>query len=363
MRDFPSLAGADILVTGHTGFTGSWASIWLSMLGARVHGLSLVPPTDPSMFELAGVASCLASHRIGDIRDRETVLRTVKAVEPDAILHLAAQPLVLPSFTDPVGTFATNVMGTVHVLEAARYVDSIKGVVAITTDKVYDTQHAEPPFLETSHLGGTDPYAASKASAEHAIAAYRQSFAQHPRPFVIESVRGGNIIGGGDFARHRIVPDYIRALAAGEPLRIRKPDAVRPWQHVISLVESYLILLDRILSGATARSSTPFGSAWNIGPNAQDCLSVIEFVTRMTAFWQPIEIISELSVHHETDTLLISCERARAVLGWKPAFGIDDAIHATLEWYQTAADDPSSLFYLTMHQIHESRAAQEKLSA
>lgn len=363
MRDFPSLAGADILVTGHTGFTGSWASIWLSMLGARVHGLSLAPPTDPSMFELAGVASCLASHRIGDIRDREIVLRTVKAIEPDAVLHLAAQPLVLPSFTDPVGTFATNVMGTVHVLEAARYVESVKGVVAITTDKVYDTQRAEPPFAETSHLGGTDPYAASKASAEHAIAAYRQSFAMHPRPFVIESVRGGNIIGGGDFARHRIVPDYIRALAAGEALRLRKPDALRPWQHVISLVESYLILLERMLSGSTARSSAPFGSAWNIGPNAQDCISVIDLVTRMNKIWQQVEVISELSVHNETDALMITSDRARAMLGWQPAFGIDDTIRATLEWYRAAAEDPTSLFYLTMRQIHESRAAQERLSA
>lgn len=363
MRDFPSLAGADILVTGHTGFTGSWAAIWLSMLGARVHGLSLAPPTDPSMFELAGVASCLASHRIGDIRDREIVLRTVKAIAPDAILHLAAQPLVIPSFTDPVATFATNVMGTVHVLEAARYADSVKGVVAITTDKVYDVQRSEPPFSETSHLGGHDPYAASKASAEHAISAYRQSFATHPRPFVIESVRGGNIIGGGDFARHRIVPDYIRALASGEPLRLRKPDAVRPWQHVISLVESYLILLERILSGASVRSSTPFGAAWNIGPNAQDCISVIELVSRMNKIWQPVEVISELSLHNETDALMISSERARAALGWKSAFGLDDAIRSTLEWYRAVVEDPASLFYLTMRQIHESRAAQERLSA
>lgn len=363
MRDFPSLAGADILVTGHTGFTGGWASIWLSMLGARVHGLSLTPPTDPSMFELAGVASCLASHRIGDIRDRDSVLRTVKAVEPDAILHLAAQPLVIPSFTDPVGTFATNVMGTAHVLEAARYVDSVKGVVAITTDKVYDTARAEPPFSENAHLGGTDPYAASKASAEFVIAAYRQSFAQHPRAFVIDSVRGGNIIGGGDFARHRIVPDYVRALASGDPLRLRKPDAVRPWQHVISLVESYLVLLERIVSGATARSSTPFGTAWNIGPNAHDCISVIDLVNRMNAIWKPVQVMSELSIHTETDALMISSERARAALGWQPAFGIDDAIRATLEWYRAVVEEPSSLFYLTMRQIHESRAAQERLSA
>lgn len=363
MRDFPSLAGADILVTGHTGFTGSWASIWLSMLGARVHGLSLAPPTNPSMFELAGVASCLASHRIGDIRDREIVLRTVKAVEPDAILHLAAQPLVIPSFTDPVGTFATNLMGTVHVLEAARYVDSVKGVVAITTDKVYDTARAEAPFAETAHLGGSDPYAASKASAEHAIAAYRQSFAMHPRPFVIESVRGGNIIGGGDFARHRIVPDYIRALASGEPLRLRKPEAVRPWQHVMSLVEAYLILLERILSGVTARSSSPFGSVWNIGPNAQDCISVIDLVSRLNKVWRPVEVVSELSIHNETHALMISSERARAVLGIQPAFGIDETIRLTIEWYRAVADNPASLFYLTLHQINESRAAQEQLSA
>lgn len=363
MRDFPSLAGADILVTGHTGFTGSWASIWLSMLGARVHGLSLAPPTDPSMFDLAGVVSCLASHRIGDVRDREFVLRTVKAVEPDAILHLAAQPLVLPSFTDPVGTFATNVMGTVHVLEAARYVDSIKGVVAITTDKVYDVTRATPPFHEGAQLGGTDPYAASKASAEHVLAAYRQSFAMHPRPFVIESVRGGNIIGGGDFARHRIVPDYIRALASGDALRLRKPEAVRPWQHVIALVEAYLILLDRILSGATSRSSTPFGSAWNIGPKPQDCISVIELVTRMNAIWKPVKVLDELSIHGETDALMIASDRARAALGWRPAFGLDDAIRATLDWYRAVVEEPASLFYLTMRQIHDSRLAQDQLSA
>jgi CDP-glucose 4,6-dehydratase len=312
---------------------------------------------------LAGVASCLTSHRIGDIRDREVVLRTVKAVEPDAILHLAAQPLVLPSFVDPVGTFSTNVMGTVHMLDAARYIDSVRGVVAITTDKVYDVQRSEPPFAETAALGGTDPYAASKASAEHVIASYRQSFAMHPRPFVIESVRGGNIIGGGDFARHRIVPDYIRALAAQEPLRLRKPEAVRPWQHVISLVESYLILLERMLAGTTQRSATPFGSAWNIGPHAQDCISVGDLVARMNTHWQEVEVISELSIHHETDALMISSERARALLGWQPSFSIDEAIAATLEWYRGAAEDPQALFYLTMRQIHESRATQDRLSA
>lgn len=363
MRDFPSLAGADILLTGHTGFTGSWAAIWLSMLGARVHGLSLAPPTDPSMFELAGVASCLASHRIADIRDREIVLRSVKAIEPDAILHLAAQPLVLPSYVDPVGTFATNVMGTVHVLDAVRYVDSVKGVVAITTDKVYDPARAEPPFTEQSPLGGRDPYAASKASADHVIAAYRQSYAQHPRPFVIESVRGGNIMGGGDFARYRIVPDYIRALASGDALRLRKPEAVRPWQHAISLVEAYLILLDRILSGETARSTSPYGSAWNIGPNPQDCISVIELVSRMNRIWRPVEIVSELSIHSEADTLMIASDRARALLGWQSSFDIDATITATLEWYRAAVEDPKSLFYLSMRQIHESRLTQERLSA
>ena len=347
MTAFPSLKDTDILVTGHTGFTGSWVCHALAHYGARVHGLALPPATMPSMFALTKVEERLASHCLGDIGEAALVLETVKRIQPHAILHLAAQPLVLDSYADPVGTFRTNTLGTVHILEAARLTPSVRGVVAITTDKVYANDGLGLPFTEESPLGGYDPYAASKAAAEMAITGYRASLSSWQRPMVIETARGGNIIGGGDWSAHRLIPDYARSVAAGRSLPIRHPHATRPWQHVLCLVHGYFLLLERILAGKADGA----GEAWNFGPEPEDGLSVEAMVHKLAKDWQQLETPMEASTLHEAKTLSIESSKAKQRLGWQSGLSLDDAILATARWYKTALVDPESLTALTQSQI------------
>ncbi len=347
MTDFSSLNNADILVTGHTGFTGSWVCHALKSLGARVHGLALPTATNPAMFTLTEVEGLLESHILGDIGDAALVLETVQRLQPRAILHLAAQPLVLDSYADPVGTFRTNVLGTLHVLEAARLTPSVQGIVAITTDKVYANDGLGLSFTEHAPLGGHDPYAASKAAAEMAIMGYRASLPSWQRAMVIEAARGGNIIGGGDWSAHRLIPDYARAIASGQPLSIRFPHATRPWQHVLSLVHGYFILLERILSG----TATGTGEAWNFGPELDDCISVEAMLHRLGTYWHAIETPREPSLLHEAKTLSIDSTKAKQRLGWQSCMSLDEALSATAGWYQTALRNPENLTKLTQNQI------------
>jgi CDP-glucose 4,6-dehydratase len=344
---FSSLNNADILVTGHTGFTGSWVCHALKSLGARVHGLALPPATNPAMFTLTEVEGLLESHILGDIADNALVLETVQRLQPRAILHLAAQPLVLASYADPVGSFRTNALGTVHILEAARLTPSVQGVVAITTDKVYANEGLGLPFTEDAPLGGHDPYAASKAAAEMAIMGYRASLDSWQRTMVIETARGGNIIGGGDWSANRLIPDYVRAVASGKPLPIRHPHATRPWQHVLSLVHGYFLLLERILSS----TETGAGEAWNFGPDPNDCLFVEAMVQKLSACWQKVDLPAAAPKLHEATTLVIDSTKAKQRLGWESRLSLDDAISATVDWYQTALTAPENLSALTQNQI------------
>jgi CDP-glucose 4,6-dehydratase len=346
MIEFERLAGVDVLVTGHTGFTGSWAALWLASLGARVHGLALQPETTPNMFERARVGAALASHTIGDINDLGTVLDVVERYQPRLVLHLAAQPLVLRSYEDPVTTFMTNVQGTVHVLEAARRNPGVAGVVAITTDKVYQNDDDGAAFAETDRLGGSDPYSASKACAELAIASYRASLPSWGRRLAIASARGGNIIGGGDWSDNRLIPDFVRAAERNRVLDIRNPEATRPWQHVLCLVEGYLTLLDRMLDDADS-----VAEAWNFGPSIEDCVPVRRVLDDLMAAWKPVDIRYGAGAVHEAARLAVDATKARHRLGWQGRWRLDQALHATADWYRAAADGESDMHDFTLGQI------------
>jgi CDP-glucose 4,6-dehydratase len=340
-----ALRGRRILVTGHTGFTGSWASHWLHAIGAEVHGFSLPPPTVPSLFVDTGVAQSLAGHHIGDIRDYAAMEAAVREIAPDAILHLAAQPLVRRSYVEPLETFDSNLMGTVHVLEAARRC-GVAGVVCITTDKVYANREWVYGYRETDRLGGKDPYSASKACAELAVASYRDSMPSWGQKLLIAVARGGNIIGGGDWAEDRLIPDFARAASAGEPIVLRNPDASRPWQHVLCLVHGYMVLLAKVLAGEDSVSD-----AWNLGPHAAESKSVGQVVERLRARWSELDVRIEPAQLHESKFLALDPTKAERQLGWRPAWSIDDGIDHTADWYAAYQRNPANARAITLEQI------------
>jgi CDP-glucose 4,6-dehydratase len=346
--------GLTVLVTGHTGFKGSWLSIWLRELGARVVGYSLDPPTEPSNFVLARLADRMSDER-GDVRDLAHLTEVVRRHAPQVVFHLAAQPLVLPSYDDPVETFSTNVMGTVHLLEAVRADAPVRAVVCITTDKVYRNQEWPWGYREADVLGGHDPYAASKAMAELAIAAYRQSYfaqvpyerdaapaanAPHTPRFAvpIASARAGNVIGGGDWSAHRLVPDCIRALEAGDPIQLRNPTHVRPWQLLLEPLSGYLWLAARMLGEEGVR----YAEAWNFGPR-ETGISTEQVVRRIIDLWGSgtyQAISAETTAAHapvETARLCLNWDKAAACLGWAPVYDWQQAIAATVGWYREYA--------------------------
>jgi len=346
MSNSSRLKGARILITGHTGFTGSWMSLKLAALGAEVHGFALAPETKPALFDLADIWSAFKSHTLGDLADFSLLSETVNRVAPDAILHLAAQPLVLTGYAQPLRTFMTNTQGTAHILEAARLAPTVRGVVVITTDKVYAPDPKALPFTEAAKLGGKDPYSTSKAAAELVIDGYRHSLAAWNRDLRIEVARGGNIFGGGDFAPHRIIPDFYSAVQSGTPLKLRRPDAQRPWQHVLDLCEAYRLLLERVL-GNDAKA---LGENWNFGPKAQDSIKVIDLIRKLEATWQSVPLELETGPP-ETMTLALNSNKARTELGWTPRLSLDEALNLTAEWYQTAINHPDDIAALTRRQI------------
>lgn len=344
-----ALAGRRIFVTGHTGFTGSWAVHWLAAAGAEVHGFSLPPPTDPSLFIDSRAQERLASERIGDIGDYGALAAAVEQIRPDAILHLAAQPLVRRSYVDPVETYRSNVMGTVHLLEAARRC-GVAGAVCITTDKVYKNREWMYGYRETDRLGGADPYSASKACSELAIESYRASMGSWGQKMLIAAARGGNIIGGGDWAEDRLIPDFARATATGTPITLRNPGATRPWQHVLCLVHGYMMLLARILEGDESVSD-----AWNLGPNALAALTVGEVVERLRARWTQLAVQVKPAALHESTYLALDSTKAQKGLGWVPAWSVEEGIDRTADWYAGYQADPGAARALTCGQIDDYR--------
>lgn len=340
-----------VLVTGHTGFKGSWLCEWLLLLGARVHGLSLEPEGSPALFEQLALAPRL-QHQIGDIRDAALVRRTIQEIQPDFVFHLAAQPLVRLSYQQPVETYAANVMGTVHVLDALRTLTKPCAAVLVTTDKCYENREWVHGYREEDPMGGFDPYSSSKGMAELAIAAYRRSFfAGHP--VKIASARAGNVIGGGDWALDRIVPDCIRALQAGEPIGVRNPHATRPWQHVLEPLSGYLWLAARI-SGLPSCDS-PLCSGFNFGPGHDANRTVGELVTEVLKSWPGTwNDQSDPTAHHEAKLLQLSTDKANALLGWAAAWRFPEAVRETIRWYretETCGSEPARFQTLTHRQI------------
>ncbi|HEU0044471.1 CDP-glucose 4,6-dehydratase [Sphingomonas sp.] len=346
--------GRRVLLTGHTGFKGAWLALWLHQLGAEVTGLALAPPTDPSLFERAGVTELL-THIEGDIRDLDTVSAAMRAARPDVVFHLAAQPLVRLSYEQPVETYATNVMGTVHVLEAARQVGGVRAMVCVTTDKCYDNREWVWPYRESDPMGGYDPYSSSKGAAELVIAAYRRSFMAEAG-IGLASVRAGNVIGGGDWAADRLIPDLIRAFEAGEAPAIRSPQAVRPWQHVLEALGGYLLIAERLLAGEAA-----FADAWNFGPADDDARPVSWIVDQVRAAWggdaaAPAPWTG--TTPHEAGLLKLDTSKARSMLGWRPALALDEALRWIVEWHRrTAAGDDARDVTLRQVEAYRTKAA------
>jgi CDP-glucose 4,6-dehydratase len=302
--------------------------LWLKTLGAEVHGYALEPPTSPSLFEIAKVRERLTSHVLGDVRDVELLSEAMAKARPEIIVHLAAQPLVRPSYSEPVETYAINVMGTVNVLEAARRLGTVTALVNVTTDKCYDNQELRRSFREDDPLGGRDPYSSSKACSELVTAAYRDSFHFDGSPW-IASARAGNVIGGGDWAVDRLLPDVFRALDAGERLTVRHPEAARPWQHVLESLSGYLALAEKLTT-----AGRPFAKAWNFGPDDKDADSVGSVIDRVQALCPELrwEVDGQDGVH-EAQFLRLDSSRARAELGWAGRWPLRTALEKTVEWH------------------------------
>lgn len=344
-----ALHGKRIFVTGHTGFTGGWLVSWLKRIGCEVAGLGLEPATEPSLFVAADIMDGVASI-IGDIRDFATVRDAIARHRPSVIFHLAAQPLVSKSFADPIETFATNALGTAHVLEAARLTPGVRAVVCITTDKVYRDQDWHWGYRETDPLGGKDPYSASKACAELVAASYRATLAERGNGVLIANARGGNIIGGGDWSADRIVPDFVRAVETGTPISLRNPEAVRPWQHVMALAHGYLVLASRLLAGDAGAADN-----WNFGPSHDDAKPVRLLVEQLSAAWTRPEIVYAPGGFPETRFLHLDSTKARAQLGWRPPLTFDQTVQLTADWYRGFGEQPARAKQLTVEQIDRYR--------
>jgi CDP-glucose 4,6-dehydratase len=346
--------GRTVLVTGHTGFKGSWLAIWLREMGAEVIGYSLAPPTTPNNFELTGLSKKIM-HIEGDVRDYAHLKKVVEEMQPEIVFHLAAQALVIPSYANPRETFESNASGTVNMLEAARESPFIKAMVMITTDKCYENKEWIWGYRENDPLGGSDPYSASKAMAEIAISSYRKSFFSKNGPLVA-SARAGNVIGGGDFAEHRILPDTMKALMDSRPIEIRNPQSIRPWMHVLDPLKGYLQLAACLLE-----KGKDYAQAWNFGPMEHQAIDVKTLVVKAIDQWGSGEWISikeEREPKSEMPVLRLNWDKAANLMGWYPSYNWEDALCQTVEWfkaYNTYIQNGSSVdFYqLCANQIEE----------
>jgi len=343
--------GRRVLVTGHTGFKGSWLSLWLTELGAEVTGVSLDPRTDPNHWDLLRLP---ASDRRHDIGDAAGVLSIVQDARPEIVFHLAAQPLVRRSYRQPIETWSVNVMGTAHVLEACRLSDTVKAIVVATTDKVYANQEWPWGYRENDILGGRDPYSASKAACEILVESYRRAFFSDDRKPALASTRAGNVIGGGDWAEDRLIPDVITSLTQRKQLVIRSPRATRPWQHVLDCLSGYLVLGGRLLHGAREGAQS-----WNFGPGIESNRTVTEILQLFQASWPALQWEQALeSGPHETNLLFLDCSKARTQLGWRPVWNVETAVQLTATWYRRFQEMRTALSLEHLRQyIDDARSA------
>lgn len=323
-------AGRRVFLTGHTGFKGSWLSLWLQELGASVTGFSLPPPTEPSLFHVARVEDKMRS-LTGDIRDLEALRTAISSDEPEVIIHMAAQSLVRYSYTNPVETYATNVLGTVHVLEAARQVSSVRAIVNVTSDKCYENKEWVWGYRETEPMGGFDPYSSSKGCSELVTSAYRRSF-MHQAKIALASARAGNVIGGGDWSTDRLIPDILRSIEAGKAVPIRSPKSIRPWQHVLEPLRGYLLLAEKLY-----KVGDNFADGWNFGPSEEDAKPVEWIVNELTQLWgEGAKWEKDSREHpHEAGYLRLDCSKAHALLGWRPRWSLAETLKAIVNWHRS----------------------------
>lgn len=340
--------GRKVLLTGHTGFKGSWLALWLQDLGAEVVGFSLPPPTTPSLFELAGVGKQMVSIS-GDVRDGAAVSEAIAKHRPEIVVHMAAQPIVRRSFREPVETYGTNVMGTVAVLDAVRQVEGVRVVVNVTSDKCYEIRDGDRSYREDDPKGGDDPYSSSKGCAELVTSAYRASFfSGSDQQTALASVRAGNVIGGGDWGDDRLVPDVMRSALEGRSVIVRNPDSIRPWQHVLNPLSGYLLLAQELWR------DPGYADGWNFGPDEEDERPVRWLVERLIALWGDDlgwESGAQAGEPRETHTLRLDSSKARRELGWSPRWGLDLALESVVAWYKAfrAEDDVRQV---ALEQIH-----------
>jgi CDP-glucose 4,6-dehydratase len=346
--------GKKVLITGNSGFKGSWLSIWLVELGAKVVGYSLGPPTEPSMFDATDLTNKYVNI-IGDVRDEKHLLSTFEAHQPDFVFHLAAQPIVRRSYKEPRLTYETNVMGTVNLLEAIRKTESARVVIVVTSDKCYQNKESIYGCREIDPMGGDDPYSSSKGCAELVVSAYRASFFDREngsKKVALASVRAGNVVGGGDWGQDRLVPDCIRALSAGNEIVIRNPASVRPWQYVLEPLGGYLLLGTKMLENIEK-----YAGAWNFGPSENDAISVEEIVKKIIAYWGngQYKLESASNEPHEARSLKLDCSKARTVICWKPAYTVNEALMETVAWYKEFYEKrvTGDLYDYTVKQIME----------
>ncbi len=330
---FDIFKGKSVLVTGHTGFKGSWLSLWLHKLGADVHGYALPPNTTPNNYAIASVGDILASECLADIRDRTKLREYIDEIKPDCIFHLAAQPIVRKSYSEPVETFESNIMGSIYLMDIVRVLKRPCSVVMITSDKCYENVNKKQGYIETDPMGGFDPYSASKGCAELAISSYRRSFFPYDKKnhgVKLASVRAGNVIGGGDWAEDRIIPDAVRAVISGNALEIRNPYAVRPWQHVLEPLSGYMLLAAKLLEG------NDFADGWNFGPLHTKDETVSEIIDLFYATWGKGTAKYDMNSAnpHEASYLTLSSEKSMRLLGWKPIWNIEETVKRTAYWYK-----------------------------
>jgi CDP-glucose 4,6-dehydratase len=323
-----------VLITGHTGFKGAWLTFWLLKMGAIVKGISLPPDTNPNLYLLLDIEKNMDS-KFGDIRNLDFLKKEVKSFKPDIVFHLAAQALVRNSYDNPIETFQTNVMGTANILEVIRYVDTVRSIVCITSDKCYENREWPWQYRESDALGGWDPYSASKGCSELVISSYRKSF-YHPHSYQkhgvgLASARAGNVIGGGDWGDNRLIPDMVRSFFSGEPVLIRNPKATRPWQHVLDLLNGYLLLAEKLYEDGAENAD-----AWNFGPlvnDAKDVLTIVEYIIKLWGDGASFEY-DKLKHPHEAYSLKLDSSKAQQMLGWYPVLTLDKSLEWVVEWYK-----------------------------
>jgi CDP-glucose 4,6-dehydratase len=340
--------GKKVFLTGHTGFKGSWLSLWLQMMGARVCGYSLDPPTEPNLFTCAGIANGMESI-IADVRDFKSLDVAIQEFAPDVVMHMAAQSLVRESYDNPVATYETNVMGTVNLLESIRKTKSVTATIIVTSDKCYENEEWSWGYREIDKLGGHDPYSNSKGCAEMVTSAYHSSFfSTDTRRMGLATVRAGNVIGGGDWATDRLIPDLIRAFSDRKKAVIRNPDAIRPWQHVLEPLSGYLMLTEKLMEASES------SGAWNFGPGYNDTESVGSVVNKLSDIWgDQAQWITDTASHpHEATLLQLDCNKAHSLLGWAPNLNLNTALEMTVNWYKAySANEDMNQF--TRKQIHQ----------